>query len=121
MPQPSQYHPGAFARMEPGRTLSSASRSLSSSSLKERLSKLSVTPLHPVAALQKNIELRLVSLRSSETIELIDEPLVVVIRFVPSRIPRKRRLQMMVVATWSVLMPLMICLFLLLWYVLDGL
>jgi hypothetical protein len=59
MTQPSLHHPGGFARMEPRRVLSSASRSLSSSSLKERLSKLSVTPLRPVAALQANIELRL--------------------------------------------------------------
>ena len=58
MAQPSLNHPGRFARMEPGRALSVASRSLSSSSLKERLSKLSVAPLSPVAALQANIELR---------------------------------------------------------------
>ncbi|KIM90195.1 hypothetical protein PILCRDRAFT_174692 [Piloderma croceum F 1598] len=36
------------------------------------------------------------------------------ISFVPSRIPRKRRLQMMAVAVWSVLMPLMLCVYLLL-------
>ncbi|KAL0953894.1 hypothetical protein HGRIS_005065 [Hohenbuehelia grisea] len=62
--------------MEPGRALSAASRSLSASSLKERLSKLTTTPLRPIAAQ---------------------------IDFVPAKIPRKRRLQMLAVAIWSVL------------------
>ncbi|VDC05025.1 unnamed protein product [Peniophora sp. CBMAI 1063] len=57
--------------------LSSASRSLSSQSLKDRLSKLSVTPINPVAALTANVE------------------------FVPRDIPRARRLQTTVVALWS--------------------
>ncbi|KAI0050984.1 DAGAT-domain-containing protein [Auriscalpium vulgare] len=56
---------------------SSASRSLSSSSLKDRLSKLSVTPLRSISALQAHVE------------------------FVPSSIPRARRLQTAMVAIWS--------------------
>ncbi|KAJ7102983.1 DAGAT-domain-containing protein [Mycena crocata] len=61
------------------RRLSNASRTLSATSLKERLSMLTTTPLVPVAtALQANID------------------------FVPARIPRKRRLQMLAVAVWSV-------------------
>ncbi|KAJ7582275.1 diacylglycerol acyltransferase-domain-containing protein [Mycena floridula] len=75
--------------MDTGRKLSSASRSISAGSLKERLA--SLTPLKPVAAsLQANIN------------------------FVPARIPRKRRLQMLVVAAWSVLIVLSTVLFLLL-------
>ncbi|KAF7985775.1 hypothetical protein HWV62_391 [Athelia sp. TMB] len=77
--------------MEPRRVLTAASRTLSSSSLKERLSQLSVTPLRPVVAMQANID------------------------FVPSRIPRKRRLQMLAVAVWSTLIPAMIAAFLMLW------
>ncbi|ETW78817.1 hypothetical protein HETIRDRAFT_155947 [Heterobasidion irregulare TC 32-1] len=70
--------------------LSSASRSLSSSSLKERLSKLTVTPLRPVQALQAHVE------------------------FVPSHIPRARRLQTTVVAIWSTMIITTAFLFLLL-------
>ncbi|KII86073.1 hypothetical protein PLICRDRAFT_44532 [Plicaturopsis crispa FD-325 SS-3] len=71
--------------------LSSASRTLSAGSLKERLSKLTAAPLAPVAALHANID------------------------FVPSKIPKKRRLQMMAVAIWSALMPLMFFAYLILW------
>ncbi|EIM86945.1 DAGAT-domain-containing protein [Stereum hirsutum FP-91666 SS1] len=70
--------------------LLSTSRTPSSSSIKERISKLSVTPLHPVAALQAHVE------------------------FVPSKIPRARRMQMTVVALWSTSIALMSFLFLLL-------
>ncbi|KAF9528937.1 diacylglycerol acyltransferase-domain-containing protein [Crepidotus variabilis] len=58
-------------------------RSLSASTLRDRLSKLAATPLvnvhvpNPVAALQSNVD------------------------FVPAQIPRKRRVQMLVVAIWS--------------------
>ncbi|KAH7910231.1 diacylglycerol acyltransferase-domain-containing protein [Hygrophoropsis aurantiaca] len=77
--------------MEPGRAFSSASRSISASSLRERLSKITAaTPLRPVAALHANID------------------------FVPTRIPRKRRLQMMMVAMWSVMLPLTSFIFLML-------
>ncbi|KAH7918005.1 DAGAT-domain-containing protein [Leucogyrophana mollusca] len=76
--------------MEPGRAFSSASRSLSASSLRGRLSKLTATPLRPVAALHANID------------------------FVPTRIPRKRRLQMMMVAMWSVMIPMTSFIFLML-------
>ncbi|KAJ7623639.1 DAGAT-domain-containing protein [Roridomyces roridus] len=70
------------------RRLSNASRTLSATSLKERL-KLTATPLVPVAnALQANIN------------------------FVPARIPRKRRLQMLVVAVWSVVILLGVSVFL---------
>ncbi|KAF8634612.1 hypothetical protein AX15_000818 [Amanita polypyramis BW_CC] len=57
-------------------------RSLSASSLKNSLSKLAVAPLNvtkPVAALHANVN------------------------FVPAKIPRKRRLQMLAVAVWSVM------------------
>ncbi|KAF7370987.1 DAGAT-domain-containing protein [Mycena sanguinolenta] len=74
------------------RRLSNASRTLSANSLKERLSKLTTTPLVPVAtALQANID------------------------FVPARIPRKRRFQMLAVALWSVGIILATVAFLLLW------
>ncbi|KAI0322792.1 diacylglycerol acyltransferase-domain-containing protein [Amylostereum chailletii] len=69
-------------------TLSSASRTLSSSSLKGRISKLAVTPLNPVAALQAHVE------------------------FVPSSIPRARRLQTTVVALWSTMIMISTALFL---------
>ncbi|KDQ61921.1 hypothetical protein JAAARDRAFT_66925 [Jaapia argillacea MUCL 33604] len=76
--------------MEPRNVLSAASRTLSSSSLKERLSKLSVTPLRPVAALQANID------------------------FVPAKVPRKRRLQTLAVSIWALLMPITTFIFLIL-------
>ncbi|KAJ8482984.1 hypothetical protein ONZ45_g14756 [Pleurotus djamor] len=76
--------------MEPGSALSAASRSLSASSLRDRLSKLTTTPLRPVAALQANID------------------------FVPAKVPRKRRLQMLAVAIWSVLIVITTVTFLLL-------
>jgi len=60
----------------------SSKRTLSASSLKDRLSMLSTTPLRPVAALRANIE------------------------FVPSKIPRKRRFQTLAVLTWSLMMVL---------------
>ncbi|KAF4610836.1 hypothetical protein D9613_007188 [Agrocybe pediades] len=64
------------------------SRTLSANSLKERLSKLAVTPLsvsNPVAALKANVQ------------------------FVPAQIPRKRRLQMLAVAVWSVMIVITSC------------
>ncbi|KAJ7282078.1 DAGAT-domain-containing protein [Mycena rebaudengoi] len=73
------------------RRLSNASRSLSAQSLKDRLSIITTTPLIPVAtALQANIN------------------------FVPAQVPRKRRLQMLAVAVWSVLIILAVVSFLLL-------
>ncbi|KAF8623147.1 hypothetical protein AX17_007536 [Amanita inopinata Kibby_2008] len=76
----------------PGR-LSRATRSLSASSLRSRLSKLAVPQLSvtkPVAALHANVN------------------------FVPAKIPRKRRLQMLAVAVWSVLIVITTVSFLLL-------
>lgn len=58
-------------------SFSSASRSLSSQALKDRIAKLSVPPINPVAALQAHVD------------------------FVPANIPRARRLQTTVVALWS--------------------
>ncbi|KAI9440664.1 DAGAT-domain-containing protein [Lactarius indigo] len=55
---------------------------LSASLLKDRLSKLSVTPLRPVAALQARVD------------------------FVPASIPRVRRLQTVVVAIWTSMIPI---------------
>ncbi|KAI0034470.1 DAGAT-domain-containing protein [Vararia minispora EC-137] len=70
--------------------LSSASRSLSSQALKDRLSRLSVPPINPVAALQAHVD------------------------FVPPNIPRARRLQTAVVALWSTVIIVVTFLFLLL-------
>ncbi|KAJ6553412.1 hypothetical protein B0H19DRAFT_1263785 [Mycena capillaripes] len=71
------------------RHLSNASRTLSATSLKDKVSMLTTTPLVPVAtALQANIE-----------------------------IPRKRRLQMLAVVLWSAGIVLATVLFLLLWFV----
>ncbi|KAJ3891606.1 diacylglycerol acyltransferase-domain-containing protein [Lentinula edodes] len=75
--------------MDVGKNLSNASRSLSNSSLKEKLSSLSITPLKPIT-IHSNIE------------------------FAPTRIPRKRRMQMLAVAAWSVAIALTAVLFLLL-------
>ncbi|KAK7445140.1 diacylglycerol O-acyltransferase 1 [Stygiomarasmius scandens] len=75
--------------MEPGKKLSAASRTISASSLKERLAMLSPTNLKPMH-------------------NPID------IRFAPARIPRKRRFQMLAVAIWSVLIVLTTVLFFLL-------
>jgi len=72
----------------PGPPLSPSSRSLSAGSLKDRLSKLTTTPLYPVTASLNDID------------------------FVPRQIPRKRRLQTLAVAVWSVLLLVMMCLFL---------
>nr|GAT53475.1 diacylglycerol o-acyltransferase [Mycena chlorophos] len=72
------------------RRLSNASRSLSAQSLKDKLGKLSTTPIVPkvATALQANID------------------------FVPARIPRKRRLQTLVVALFSIAIPVAVALFL---------
>ncbi|KAH9479273.1 Diacylglycerol O-acyltransferase 2B [Psilocybe cubensis] len=80
--------------LRPGGGLSTSQRTLSAGTLKERLSKLAATPLsvpNPVAALQANIE------------------------FVPAKIPRKRRLQMLAVAVWSCMIVITTCAWLLLW------
>ncbi|KAG7094327.1 hypothetical protein E1B28_007926 [Marasmius oreades] len=70
--------------------LTTSSRSLSATSLKERLSAL--TPLKPITdSLHANID------------------------FVPVGIPRKRRLQTLAVAVWSTLIALTLVLYLLLW------
>ncbi|KAG6877538.1 hypothetical protein C0993_006231 [Termitomyces sp. T159_Od127] len=76
--------------LKPAGTLTSGSRTLSNSSLMEHLSKLSVTPINPVAALQANVN------------------------FVPAQIPMKRRLQMLAVAGWSVMIVITTVAFLLL-------
>ncbi|KAG5641619.1 hypothetical protein DXG03_004642, partial [Asterophora parasitica] len=70
----------------PGK-LSANSRSLSAASLRERLSMLTTTP---IAVLHANVD------------------------FVPAKIPRKRRLQMLAVAGWSVMIVITTVVFLLL-------
>ncbi|KAF7309536.1 Diacylglycerol o-acyltransferase [Mycena indigotica] len=72
------------------RRLSNASRSLSANSLKDRLNMLTTAPIVPkvATALQANID------------------------FVPARIPRKRRLQTLAVALWSIAIPICATLFL---------
>jgi len=77
--------------MEHIHKLPSSSSHLSASSLRDRLALLTATPLSPVAsALHANIN------------------------FVPAKIPRKRRLQMLAVALWSVMIVLSAAAFLLL-------
>jgi len=72
--------------------LSKNSRTLSATTLKGALSKLATTPLqNPVAALHANVN------------------------FVPAQIPRQRRLQMLAVAVWSVMIVIMTCAWLVLW------
>jgi len=64
--------------MDARKAFTSATRTFSSSSLRERLTSLTNTPLRPVAAFHPpNID------------------------FVPSKIPRQRRLQTLAVAVWS--------------------
>ncbi|KAF5316800.1 hypothetical protein D9619_006738 [Psilocybe cf. subviscida] len=74
--------------------LTQESRSLSANTLKDALSKLAAsasTPIQPVAE----------SLRAN-------------VNFVPAQIPRKRRLQMLAVAVWSVMIVITSCTWLLL-------
>ncbi|KAF9234099.1 diacylglycerol acyltransferase-domain-containing protein [Melanogaster broomeanus] len=79
--------------MDHGRPVTSATRTLSASALRDRLSNLTTSPLRPVVALQE--------LHTS-------------IDYVPTKIPRKRRLQTMVVAAWSTLLIYSIFFFLML-------
>ncbi|KAI1787488.1 hypothetical protein LXA43DRAFT_1028888 [Ganoderma leucocontextum] len=75
-----QTPPQSRLTMEVHKVFTSATRTVSATSLRERLSSLSslmATPLKPVANLHAQIE------------------------FVPSKIPRKRRLQTMMVPIWS--------------------
>ncbi|KAG1738947.1 diacylglycerol acyltransferase-domain-containing protein [Suillus lakei] len=76
--------------MDKGHDLTAFSRTISASSLRGQLTKLTGAPLRPVAALHASID------------------------FVPTKIPRKRRLQMMVVAVWSVLIVMSCFVFLML-------
>ncbi|KAG2072443.1 DAGAT-domain-containing protein [Suillus decipiens] len=76
--------------MDKGHDLTAFSRTISASSLRGRLTKLTGAPLRPVAALHASID------------------------FVPTKIPRKRRLQTMVVAVWSVLLVMSCFVFLML-------
>ncbi|PPQ70844.1 hypothetical protein CVT24_001051 [Panaeolus cyanescens] len=71
-------------------TLTKDSRTLSANTLRERLSKLASPIPNPVAALHANVN------------------------FVPAQIPRKRRLQMLAVAVWSVMIVITTCAWLLL-------
>ena len=90
-------------------------RSLSASSLKNSLSKLT-TPLSvtkPVAALHANVKY---------VFAIWDCPADnrVYHSFVPAKIPRKRRFQMLAVALWSVMIVVTTVVFLLLWYVFPS-
>ncbi|GJE99276.1 DAGAT-domain-containing protein [Phanerochaete sordida] len=73
--------------MDARRTLASATRTLSSSNIRERLSSIS-TPLKPVVAK---------------------------VDFVPADVPRKRRFQMLAVAIWSTTIAIMVFVWLYLW------
>ncbi|KAF8548717.1 DAGAT-domain-containing protein [Imleria badia] len=76
--------------MDHGHPFSASTRTLSASALRERLSRLTPSPLRPVAALHASID------------------------FAPTKIPRRRRLQTMVIAAWSTLLVYSIFLFLML-------
>ncbi|KAI6023843.1 hypothetical protein PISMIDRAFT_430466 [Pisolithus microcarpus 441] len=71
-----------------GRAFTSSSRVSSASALREKLTDLTTSPLRPVVALHASID------------------------FVPTRIPRKRRLQTLAVAVWSTVLIICISLFL---------
>ncbi|KAL4062540.1 diacylglycerol acyltransferase-domain-containing protein [Scleroderma citrinum] len=71
-----------------GRPLDNSSRTFSASSLREKLTNLTSSPLRPVVALHASID------------------------FVPTKIPRKRRFQTLAVAVWSTTLVLSISLFL---------
>ncbi|KAI6023365.1 DAGAT-domain-containing protein [Pisolithus marmoratus] len=71
-----------------GGTLTSSSRKFSASALREKLTSLSTSPLCPVVGLPASIE------------------------FVPTKIPRRRRLQTLAVAIWSTVIIICISLFL---------
>ncbi|KAL4249920.1 Diacylglycerol O-acyltransferase [Abortiporus biennis] len=77
--------------MEARRAFTSASKTFSSSALRERLTTLAATPLKPVASLHAQID------------------------FVPAKIPRKRRLQTLAVAAYSTMIATMSFVFLMLW------
>src|SRR5882724_3470076 len=75
-------------------------RNLSSSSLKERFSKMST--LKPMQdAFSSHVP-------------------HIAIEFAPAHIPRQRRLQTAAVAIWALMMPITLSLFLFLWYVGPG-
>lgn len=110
------------------------SRGISATTLRERLSSLSSTPLKPVAAsLQANIECVfrpllfpldfqtcvLPSFRCSAllwTLSHYQPP----DSFVPSKVPAKRRIQTLAVFIWSSTMFISCALFLYLWYGTDS-
>ena len=95
--------------------LSEKSRTLSANTLRDRLSKLT-TPLnvvYPVAALHANIK----CVFSIACYHLSYHWKTFRSSFVPAQIPRKRRLQMLAVAVWSVMIVITTCAWLLLWYV----
>ena len=98
----------------PSNLLSENSRSLSANSLRDRLSKLAATPLHvpnPVAALQSNVRC-VVYCADVECLRF-----TLYSSFVPARIPRKRRIQTLVVLMWSTMIVILCGLWLILWYV----
>jgi len=98
----------------PSNLLSENSRSLSANSLRDRLSKLAATPLHvpnPVAALQSNVRCVVYCV----DVECLRFTLYS--SFVPARIPRKRRIQTLVVLMWSTMIVILCGLWLILWYV----
>ena len=105
--------------VQPG-GLSEKSRTLSANTLRDRLSKLA-TPLNPVAALHANIKCVFFIARYYLSYQ-IDLFYFILFHFsfcsfVPAQIPRKRRLQMLAVAVWSVMIVITTCAWLLLWYV----
>ena len=104
------------------RAFTSPSRTLSASSLKDRLSKLSVTPLRPVAALQARVEY-VHSILSNLVPTSFHVKYLFPLHassFVPASIPRVRRLQTISVALWTNMIPICIFLTLFLLYVLFS-
>ena len=92
--------------MEDRPVFTNSNRTLSASVLKDRLSKLSVTPLRSVAALQARVECVLsysVAYWHSHINRFGSPPAC---SFVPASIPRVRRLQTVAVALWTSMIPI---------------
>lgn len=114
------HRPSSKTSLQRPSLLSKGSRSLSANNLKDKLSKLAVTPLHvpnPVAALQSNVECVMMLYFFFCGHVVITWLFVRLSSFVPAKIPRARRIQTLVVALWSTAIAIMTSLWLALWYV----
>ena len=105
---------------QPTRPKEKLTRTLSASTLRDRLSKLATTPLHvpnPVATLHANVKYVSLSFFWLWAKVVPGTACSFPFSFVPAKIPRKRRLQMLAVAVWSVSIAITTVAFLYLWYV----